>query len=74
MNRKLPTANREADIWARLLRSQKAELSTEAAEFLMAISFDEMDRRRMLELADRSEAGTLTADERTEFDKLSACR
>jgi hypothetical protein len=58
MTRELPTPNREAEIWARLMRSQKIELSGEAAEFLLAISFDKKDRRRMLKLADRSEAGT----------------
>jgi hypothetical protein len=44
MNRKLPASNREADIWAQLMRSQKAELSTEAAEFLMAIGFEGQDK------------------------------
>jgi len=68
MNSALPTSNREADIWARLMRAQKDELSTEAAEFLLSIDFEEDDRRRMLELAERSEAGTLTAEEEAEFD------
>jgi hypothetical protein len=62
------TANREADIWARLMRAQKDELSAQAAEFLLSINFKDSDRRRMIELADRSEAGTLTAEEVAEFD------
>jgi len=68
MNSGLPNPNREADIWARLMRAQKDELSTEAAEFLLSVNFEEGDRDRMLELADRSEAGTLTAEEGAEFD------
>ena len=50
------------------MQAQKSELSPEAAEFLLAIDFGESDRQRMLQLADRSEAGTLTAEEQIEFD------
>lgn len=46
----------------------KDELSPEAAEFLLAIDFGESDRHRMLQLAARSEAGTLTTEEQIEFD------
>jgi hypothetical protein len=49
-------------------RTLKNKLSHKAAEFLLAIDFQEGDRLRMLQLADRSEAGTLTAEELTEFD------
>lgn len=63
-----PTPNHEAEIWARLMRAQKTALSPEAAEFLLSVNFDEGDRRRMLELAQRSEAGTLTLEEQAEFD------
>jgi len=68
MDSKLPNPNREADIWARLMRAQKDELSSEAAEFLLSVNFEEDDRQRMLQLADRSEAGTLTTEEGAEFD------
>jgi len=50
------------------MRAQKDELSSEIAEFLLSIGFGESDRERMLQLADRSEAGTLTAEEQGEFD------
>jgi len=60
--------NREAEIWARLMLAQKDRLSADAAAFLLSVKFEEEDRRRMLELADRSEAGTLTAEEGAEFD------
>jgi hypothetical protein len=50
------------------MQAQKDELSSEAAEFLLAIDFGERDRQRMEELADRSQAGPLTAEEQAEFD------
>jgi hypothetical protein len=68
MGSQLLSPNSEAAIWARLMQAQKDERSSEAAEFLLAIDFDERDRQRMGELADRSQAGTLTAEEQTEFD------
>ena len=46
----------------------KRELSAEAAEFLLVMDFDDRDQSRMLHLAERSNAGALTADEQTEFD------
>ena len=63
-----PTPNREAEIWARLMRAQTTQLSREAAEFLLSVNLDEDDRRRMLYLAERSEAGSLTPEEEAEFD------
>ena len=68
MSSQLLTPNREAAIWARLMRAQKDELSSAAAEFLLSIDFEESDRQRMLELAERSEGGILTAEEQREFD------
>ena len=68
MNSERATPNREAEIWARLMRAQKDELSAEAAEFLLSVGFGADDRRRMLELAERSEAGTLTPEDSAEFD------
>src|SRR5687767_11085118 len=68
MGSQLLSPNSEAAIWARLMQAQKNELSSEAAEFLLTIDFGKTDRRRMQELAERSEAGTLTAEEQTEFD------
>jgi len=62
------SSSSEAAIWARLMQAQKDELSLEAAEYLLSIDFGEADRNRMLHLAERSEAGTLTAEEQAEFD------
>jgi hypothetical protein len=68
MSSQLLSPNREAAIWARLMRAQEDDLSSDAAEFLLSIDFEEDDRQRMANLAERSEAGTLTAEEQAEFD------
>jgi hypothetical protein len=68
MGSKLLGQNAEAEVWARLMRGLKDGLSPEAAEFLLTMDFEEDDRQRMLELADQSEAGTLTEKEQAEFD------
>ncbi len=68
MGSQLLSPNSEAAIWARLMQAQKDELTSQAAEFLLAIDFGESDQQRMLQLAERSEAGTLTAEEQIEFD------
>ena len=69
MGSQLLSPNSEAAIWARLMQaSDKRELSAEAAEFLLAVDFEESDRERMMQLAERSETGALTAEEQTEFD------
>jgi hypothetical protein len=68
MGSQLVTPNSEAAIWARLMQANKNQPSAEAAEFLLTVDFDKRDQRRMLQLAERSEAGTLTDEERTEFD------
>jgi hypothetical protein len=68
MSSQLLSPNSEAAIWARLMQAQKDELSYEAAQFLLTMDFGEGDRQRMLELAERSQAGILTAQEQIEFD------
>jgi hypothetical protein len=68
MGSHLVSSNAEAAIWARLMQAQKHELPSEAAEFLLSIDFADADRQRMLQLAERSEAGALTAEEQAEFD------
>src|SRR5436853_6805027 len=68
MSSQILSPNREADIWARLMQAHGDELSPEVAEYLLAIEFGETDRDRMLQLAARSESGTLTDEEQGEFD------
>src|ERR1700722_17510201 len=69
MGSQLLSQNSEAAIWARLMQaSNKQDLSAEAAQFLLGVDFEESDRERMMQLAERSEAGTLTAEDQVEFD------
>jgi hypothetical protein len=58
----------EAAVLDRLMRYHKDDLPPAAAEFLLTIKFPEGDEQRMLELAERSEAGALTPEEEKEFD------
>ncbi len=58
----------EAAIGARLIESQPDGLTPEAARYLLRFRFTENDQSRLQELADRSQAGTLTEDEGREFD------
>lgn len=60
--------NSEAAIWARLLESQPDQLTRDAAEYLLCFGFTERDEKRMQDLAEKSEAGTLTEGEEREFD------
>lgn len=68
MSSQVLSPNREAAIWSRLMQSQGHDLSPEAAEYLLSIRFGDDDRDRMHQLAERSESGTLTDEERAEFD------
>jgi hypothetical protein len=59
---------REAAIWARLIQAQRGEIAPQVAEYFLSLAFGESDRHRMKQLAERSEGGTLTPEEQTEFD------
>lgn len=62
------TPEGEAAIWARLIESQPQGLTPEAARYLLALGFTENDQARLQELADHSQAGTLSEKEGREFD------
>jgi hypothetical protein len=68
MDPQLIGTNREPAIWARLMQTPGGQLSAEAAEYLLSIRFADSDAGRMRHLAERSEAGELTDEERAEFD------
>jgi hypothetical protein len=50
------------------MQAQSEALSPAAAEYLLSIGFGESDCQQMQRLAERSEAGMLTAEEQTELD------
>ena len=68
MGSQLLSPNREAHIWARLMQAQREDPSQEVARYLLSIGFGQRDRDRMQQLADGSESGNLTDEERAEFD------
>lgn len=60
-------ANTESAIWERVIEPSEDDLSPEAARFLLRLDFDEADHTRMAELAEKSNEGALTQDERDEL-------
>ena len=68
MGSQLISSKGEAALWARLIESQPKELTPEAAKYLLGLGFSDSDHARMQELADWSEAGTLSEYESREFD------
>lgn len=68
MSSQLITPQTEAAIWARLMDSQREDLMPDAARYLLSFQFPESDRVRMQELAEKSEAGSLTEDDGRELD------
>jgi hypothetical protein len=58
----------EAEIWARMIELQPEGLTQDAARYLLRFRLDERDQSRLEELADRSQAGALNAEEEQEFD------
>ena len=62
------TASSEADIWDRVIQPERSNLSPDAARYILDLSFDPRDRKRMHQLALKAQAGTLTEQEATELD------
>lgn len=62
-------ANTQADIWGRLIDSEKPDLSPEAARAFLALGFKPGDRNRMNYLASRARAGRLSDLEGVELQE-----
>lgn len=60
-------ANTETAIWERVIDLREGDLSREVARFLLRLDFGEPDHARMQELAEKSNNGTLSDDERLEL-------
>ncbi|MDB5320737.1 MAG: hypothetical protein JWN40_2368 [Phycisphaerales bacterium] len=56
------------DLLDRLFRTGDANLSTELAAFILGLDFDASERERIDGLAGKSNSGTLTSDERAEYE------
>ena len=50
------------------MQSRPGELTRDTAEYLLSLDFEDVDRRRMKELAEASASGTLTPDTQAELD------
>jgi Holliday junction resolvasome RuvABC DNA-binding subunit len=59
----MPTVT-EADIFSRVIGPSNPTLTPEAAAALLQLGYSESDHARLAELAQRSNAGSLTDDER----------
>lgn len=58
----------ESALWGRLLDPVSAELSPEAARYILGLQFPQSDIDRMQELAEKARAGALTLEEHIEMD------
>jgi len=63
-----PTGATEAALWGRLIDPASADLSTEAARYILGLQFPQSDIDRMQELAEKARAGALTLEEHIEMD------
>ena len=63
--------NSEAAIFSRVVSPDNANLSPDAANSLLQITFPEADRERMNILAEKARQGTLCADEASELENYS---
>ncbi len=61
--------NNEVSILNRILRPKSPTFSREAAQEILALDFDQVDKDRMRQLSAKARAGTLTAKEDAEAGK-----
>jgi len=60
--------NSEPAIWARLIEMPQGAIAPDAARYFLSMKFSEADRARMQDLMDKSNEGTLSAEEAAELD------
>ena len=61
----------DADILLEVIAQHESRLSPESARQILALRFTPRQRARMEELADRANAGELSADEKQEMDRFA---
>ncbi len=68
MSSQVFTSNSEAAILARLISAQDGVATPEVARYLLSFAFQASDIERMNYLAERSQDGALTPEERDELE------
>lgn len=58
------------DLLARVLRPDSDPMVPDVARFFLGLHLEDHDNRRMAELGEKANAGTLSADETAELDGL----
>lgn len=61
-------SEREAALWKRVIKPEHADLSREAAESLLRLTFGDEDRRRIEELLRKNEEDALSSEEMEDLD------
>ncbi|HEY1685465.1 MAG TPA: hypothetical protein VGG19_11930 [Tepidisphaeraceae bacterium] len=60
----------QSSVLERLLHPEQGDLPPEFAQRILALDFDPADHARYLELSEKSQHGTLTAEERVALNDL----
>ena len=60
-----------AAIFGRLIDSDREDLSPDLARYLLRLAFPTQDRGRISEVAAKSRAGSLNAEERSELERYN---
>ncbi len=66
-NQTVKNRTSELAIFGRLIKADKGDLSRELARYVLTFGFGEEDQARMRELAERNQAGALSAEEQDEL-------
>ena len=66
-NQTVRSRTSELAIFGRLIKADKGDLSRELARYLLTLGFGEEDQVRMRELAEKNQAGALSAEEQEEL-------
>jgi hypothetical protein len=62
------SAGGELTIFARLLENARGRLTPSLARYLLTLGFNELEQRRMSDLAERNQEGALSAAEKHELN------
>ena len=61
----------ELAIFARLIGADDSDLSRELARSILTLGFDDEDQKKITDLAERSQEGHLSSDEKAELENFA---